>query len=228
MRGSSSGPRPASTPTAPKRRPGSRSTRYSSTWTGPTPRCRRSRRSQTRPPCTPRSSSPRRAPSTAPRTPAPAGRRVPPADGARPAPLGRPPSAWGTSREPGAGAHDAADPELGVEFDEIGTLARRDPATVRDAEQGERVAAGGGGGGGGGGARAPPPPPPAPPAPPAPIAHPGERDGIADEQQPVRRLQPRDERPQRGMNMDLVGDELDVGRGVEQGGHGDARRTGVA
>ena len=65
-----------------------------------------------------------------------------------------------------------------------------------------------------------------PPIQPAPIAHPGERDGVADEQQPVRRLQPRDERPQRGMDVDAVGDELDVGRVVEQGGHGDARAPG--
>ena len=63
--------------------------------------------------------------------------------------------------------------------------------------------------------------------PPAAVAHPGQRDGVADEQQPVRRLEPRDERPQRGMDVDAVGDQLDVDRVVEQGRDGHARRAVV-
>ncbi len=63
--------------------------------------------------------------------------------------------------------------------------------------------------------------------PPAPVAHAGECDRIADEEQSVRRLQPRDQRPQRGMDVDTVGDELDVRRVVEQGGHGNAGRSVV-
>ncbi len=59
------------------------------------------------------------------------------------------------------------------------------------------------------------------------VAHPGQRDGVADQHQPVRRLEPGDERPERRMDMDAVGDQLDVGRVVEQGGHGDARRAVV-
>ena len=62
--------------------------------------------------------------------------------------------------------------------------------------------------------------------PPAAVARAGERDGVADEQQPVRRLQPRDERPQRGIDVEAVGDELDVDRVVEQRGDGDARARG--
>ena len=58
--------------------------------------------------------------------------------------------------------------------------------------------------------------------PPPPVAGAGERDGVADEQQPVDRLQPGDERPQRRVDVDAVGDELDVGRVVEQRGDGDA------
>ena len=58
----------------------------------------------------------------------------------------------------------------------------------------------------------------------APIARPGERDGVADQQQSVRWLQSGDERPHAGIDVDPVGDELNVDGVVEQGRHGDARR----
>ena len=50
------------------------------------------------------------------------------------------------------------------------------------------------------------------------VAHPGQGDRVADEQQPVRRLEPGDERPQRAIDVDAVGDQLDVRRVVEQRG----------
>ena len=62
---------------------------------------------------------------------------------------------------------------------------------------------------------------------PAAVARPGQRDGVADEQQPVRRLEARDERPQPRIDVDAVGDQLDEDRVVEQGRDGHARRTVV-
>ena len=59
------------------------------------------------------------------------------------------------------------------------------------------------------------------------VAHPGQRDGVADEQQPVHRLQVRDERPQPRIDVDAVRDQLDEHRVVEQGGDGHARRMMV-
>ena len=43
------------------------------------------------------------------------------------------------------------------------------------------------------------------------VAGPGDGDRVADEQQPVGRLEPGDERPERRVDVDPVGDELDVG-----------------
>ena len=48
------------------------------------------------------------------------------------------------AREPGPAAHHAADGEVGVELDEVGPLADRDPAAIGDAEQREGIAARGG------------------------------------------------------------------------------------
>ena len=65
------------------------------------------------------------------------------------------------------------------------------------------------------------------PADPVPaVARPGERERVADEQQPVDRLQPRDERPQRRVDVVAVGDELDERVVVEQRRDRDARARG--
>ena len=153
------------------------------------------------------------------------------------------------NRRPAARAHDPADPELAVELDEVGALSGGDPAAVRDPEHRQRVPARGGDRGGqrepgrdqvahgdvqredGAGQRGRPGErhPPAHDLhreaadPRASVAHAGERDGIADEQEPVGRLQPEDQGPEPGVDVDAVGDELDVGRVVEERGHCQAR-----
>ncbi len=163
------------TPTGPRRRRCWRSTRRSWTWTTRTPSCRRSRRSPAPPPVhtafffsTP--GSVHRATQSGTWGDArestvefgerylevvtagddPDARRHRADVRGDAAALSRiaPMASRASAGEPGAGAHHPEDPELVVELDEIGPLTHGDPATVRDAEQGERVAAGGGDRGG--------------------------------------------------------------------------------
>ena len=135
-------------------------------------------------------------------------------------------------------AHHAPDAEAVVELDEVGALARRDAAAVGDPEHGQRIGACRGDGNRQGHAgrdevahgvvegddrpgqrRGPDERDPlsddldletADPCPA--VARPRERERVADEQQPVGRLQSSDQRPQRGIDVDPVGDELDEGR----------------
>ena len=119
--------------------------------------------------------------------------------------------------EPDAAAHHAPDGKVRVELDQVGPLTDRDPAAVGDAEERERGAARGGdrvgqrdpgrdevadrvvegddraGEGGRPGERhAGPDDLDVEVADPATaVAQPGERDGVADEEQPVRRLRAR-------------------------------------
>ena len=59
------------------------------------------------------------------------------------------------------------------------------------------------------------------------VTHPGQRDRVADEQQPIGRLETEDERPQGGMDVDAVRDQLDVGRVVQERGDGQTGRPVV-
>ncbi len=143
--------------------------------------------------------------------------------------------------------------EVVVELHEIGDEAGRDPAPVGHADHRQRVAARGGDGGrqrqaladdhldrdveaedgAGERVRAGQGDPAADDGhvqaadPPSAVARAGERDGVADEEQPVGGLGPGDQPPQAGMDVDAVGDELDIGRVVEECREGETRGTMV-
>ena len=151
-------------------------------------------------------------------------------------------------------AHDAPDPERVVELDEVGALADGDPAAVRDAEQGQRVGARRGRrdrqrhagrdevadriverddrpgqrGCARRGSRAPRRPRPRDRR-----SRLGRRPCPASEIASLTRssrsagFSRRMSGPDGRIDVDLVGDELDVGRVVEQRGDGQARRAMV-